>query len=125
MTEPNVKKPRPKARSRRLVVPKPSPAPRIETVPHPVFWVQCFGCGQETRLFQSPSGRALLPESWVTLYITNRESRIESPDVYASPDCERRAVKRLAEKYNSDQVTVMKPSASFGDGESAESSDKG
>jgi len=107
--EPKEKKPRPRARARKLV-PRP---PQFEPKPHPVLWVECFGCGDQTRQVIGPLGRAILPTGWVTLYVTDRESKIETPDVYASSDCEDRAARRLSSKYHSERVTVTKTSYSY------------
>jgi len=97
--------------SRRVVVPRPGPLLSSESkseVPfHPIFWVECFGCSGKARQLRGSDGRAYLPEGWATLYLTNRESREESPDVYASEDCIHRAALRLS-RYDSNAVTVLK-----------------
>lgn len=112
MSDDEVKK-RPRSRARkRLSVPVSEPIPEPQAPPsphtHPVFWVQCFGCGQETPQIIGSDGRAHLPKGWVTIFPTDRTSRVESPDVYASEDCAHDAAMRVRLGIQSDNVTILR-----------------
>jgi len=107
-----VKKPRrPRARAKkRISIPVDEPIQKVlgSEPLHPVLWVQCFGCGEETPQVIGPNGRARLPDGWVTLFPTNRTSRSDSPDVYASEDCARSAAVRVRVGSREEHVTILK-----------------
>lgn len=82
-------------------------AETAETVElHPLYWVTCFGCQNEAQQERGKDGRHRLPRGWVTIFRTNRESKDEDPDVYASESCAQLAVKRLRRIVESSREPV-------------------
>lgn len=73
---------------------------------HPIFWVECSGCGREVPQALTIDGKAALPPGWATIFPTDRSSSSDHPDVYASEPCTDHAATLLALRLGKDNITV-------------------